>query len=308
LAVVQKALEEIKPGWSSAGRRRLMGPTPLVSIVIPTKDALDVLRPCIESIEQKTSYGAYEIIIVDNGSKEELTLSYLNELEAEGRARVVVVAAPFNYSRLNNVAVQSANGDILAFLNNDIEVVDPGWLGAMVELASLSAIGAVGARLLYPNGEIQHAGVALGLFGLAGHPWKMTEPCALEAELFLTRQRSVSAVTGACMVVRRDVFESVGGFDEALAVSYNDVDLCLKIKKLGLRIVWTPQATLVHHESVSRGRPKTAAQLAQFDAEKRIMKNRWAGRLQDDPCYNPNLTPDTEDGGLALFPRHLHRG
>jgi len=281
------------------------GSYPLVSIIIPTRDCLEMLQPCIGSIVGNTDYSRFEIIVVDNQSRNLETQTYLEELGRSDVARIITVNEPFNYSALNNKAVASAKGSVLAFLNNDIEIKSPAWLSEMVALAETSGIGSVGARLLYPDGSIQHAGVAMGI-GLAGHPWKGADPSNPHLDIHVNRLKSVSANTGACLVVRKDHFESVGGFDESLAVAFNDVDLCLKLQVAGLRNVWTPEATLIHHESVSRGRNNTPEKRRQFESEKRIMRQRWGDTLKSDPYYNPNLTYEVEDGGLALFPRHLY--
>jgi len=282
------------------------GDSPLASIVIPSRDRLELLQPCVESLANKTTYPSLEIIIIDNGSREATTSEYLCQLGASGKARVIAADIPFNYSRLNNLGVAEARGEVLVFLNNDIEAVDETWLSAMVSWAVKPDIGAVGARLLYPDGRIQHAGLVMGLVGIAGHPWKRVDPNSEHVDFRLKYPRTVSANTGACLVVRKDHFESVGGFDESLAVAFNDVDLCLKLQEAGLRNVWTPEATLIHHESVSRGRNNTPEKRRQFESEKRIMRQRWGDTLKSDPYYNPNLTYEVEDGGLALFPRHLY--
>lgn len=291
------------PGGSTDSR--MLFESPMVSIIIPTRDCLHLLEPCIRSIARKTEYPAYEIVVLDNGSCDLDAVEYLQELGRNEGTRVLVVDEPFNYSRLNNLAVASSKGSVLAFLNNDVEIISPDWLSELVGLACMEGVGAVGARLLYPDGTIQHAGVALGI-GLAGHPWKGAHPADPRLAIHVDRTKTVSANTGACLVVRREHFEAVGGFDESLAVAFNDVDLCLKLQDLRLRNVWTPKATLVHHESVSRGRPDTPESRAQFEMEKRIMRGRWGERLKNDPYYNPNLTCEVEDGALALFPRHLY--
>ena len=280
---------------------------PKVSIIIPTRDNVSVLQPCIESVLGKTEYPDLEVIVVDNGSCEPQTMAYLEQLRLQRNVRCIRADIPFNYSKLNNIGVEQAVGDILIFLNDDVEVIESGWLSAMVAWALQPGIGAVGARLLYSTGRIQHAGLVLGLVGVAGHPWKGVDPQSGYADFRLRYPRTVSANTGACLAVRREHFESVGGLDEFLAVAFNDVDLCLKLQQEGLRNVWTPDASLIHHESVSRGRNDTPEKRRQFEREKKIMRKRWGDQLKSDPYYNPNLTYDVEDGGLALFPRYQER-
>ncbi|AMK11054.1 GT2 family glycosyltransferase [Pseudodesulfovibrio indicus] len=288
---------------SFSGRKpvSLPSPPPKVSVIIPTRDRRELVQTCIDSLRAKTDYADYEILIVDNGSREPDTLDYLSGLERDGAARVLRADMPFNYSRLNNLAAAEAKGSVLAFLNNDIEVVEAGWMAAMVSLALQGTVGTVGAKLLYPNGRIQHAGVAVGI-GLAGHPWKGADPADSRLDIYLGHRKTVTANTAACLVMRKEVFDSLDGFDESLAVSFNDVDLCLRAGKAGLANVWTPEAVLVHHESVTRGRLDTQAKKRGFRAEKRFMLDRWGAALGRDPFYNPNLSHETEDGGLALFP------
>jgi GT2 family glycosyltransferase len=258
-------------------RPRLLG-NPKVSIIIPTKDKVPLLRRCLESIERKTDYGNYEVIVVDNGSVESATKAFL----ATVQHRVIQAPGPFNFSRINNAAVQQASGEYLLFLNNDTEVISPEWLVAMLEFCQLPEIGIVGAKLLFPNDTVQHAGVVLGLGGVAGH-------CFLGAKSrdrgyfdLLFRTRNVSAVTAACMMIRRTVFDEVGRFDEELPVAFGDVDLCLQVRNAGYRIVYTPYAMLYHYESASRGYGVASRDIA-------AMKQRW-GDMQNDPFYNPNLS------------------
>lgn len=289
------------PAERPAPERKLPASASSVSVVIPTRDRLSLLAPCVESLRRVTDYPDWEIVIVDNGSREPETLDYLRGLKECGEARVVRRDMEFNYSRLNNLGVQAAQGEILVFLNNDVEVLHPEWLGEMVAWALEPGVGGVGARLLYPDGSLQHAGVAAGVVGIAGHPWKRSRPDAT-TDFRLSHPRTVTANTGACLAVRRTLFLETGGFDETLAVAFNDVDLCLKLQRAGLRNVWTPLATLVHHESVSRGRNDTPEKQARFDAERRVMLARWGESLCRDPYYSPNLTCGAEDGGLNPFP------
>jgi len=275
-------------------------PAPLVSLIIPTRNGVDLLRQCIDSVRSKTDYSSYEVVVIDNQSDDPAALEYLGELQATGQARVIRYDRPFNYAAINNYAVTQASGDFLCFLNNDIEVISAGWLTEMVSQAARPDIGAVGARLLYPDGRLQHGGVVTGLGGVAGHAMKYL---ARESKGYNGRAvlvQNYSAVTTACMVVRREVFDEVGGFDaEHLGVAFNDVDLCLRIREQGYRNLWTPYAELYHHESATRGPEDTAEKQARFSNEITYMKSRWGVGLLRDPAYNPNLTLDREDFSLS---------
>jgi glycosyltransferase involved in cell wall biosynthesis len=269
-------------------------PAPLVSIVIPTRDKVDLLRMAVGSILDKTSYEPFEILVMDNGSVEEKTLSYLAELAETPRVRVLPYPYSFNYAAINNLGAREAKGDILALLNNDIEVITSDWLGEMVSFAAQDDVGCVGAKLYYSNRIIQHAGVILGIGGVAGHAHKYFPPN--EAGYFgrLKVVQNFSAVTGACLVVRKNLYFEVGGLDEALTVAFNDVDFCLKVRDAGYRNVWTPFAELYHHESLSRGYEVTPERRKRFRGEIAFMKEKWSGALQSDPFYSPHLTLDGE--------------
>lgn len=274
-----------------------------VSIIICTRDAKNILKVCIDSIIQKTTYPNYEIIIVDNGSVEPETFKYFDEIKKHEFVKIVRIDCPFNYSYLNNEGAKHASGNLLCFLNNDIEVITPGWLEELVMHAQRKEIGAVGAKLYYPNGLIQHFGIVTGIMGgVAGHAFKYFGG---NADGYFGRLRvvnNVSAVTGACLMTRKAVFESVDGFDEVnLAVAYNDVDLCLKILAKNLRIVVTPFAELTHHESLTRGHEDTPEKKARLKKEQDFMKKRW-GKSLTDRYYNPNLTVVHENYSLAWPP------
>lgn len=274
-----------------------------VSVIICTRDAKNILKVCIDSIIQKTTFPNYEIIVVDNGSIEPATFAYFDELKKRDFIKVVRIDCPFNYSFLNNEGAKYASGNLLCFLNNDIEVITPGWLEELVMHAQRKDIGAVGAKLYYPNGLIQHFGIVTGIMGgVAGHAFKYFSG---NADGYFGRLRvvnNVSAVTGACLMTRKDVFESVGGFDDVnLAVAYNDVDLCLKILAKNLRIVVTPFAELTHHESLTRGHEDTPEKKARLKKEQDFMKKRW-GKSLTDRYYNPNLTLVHENYSLAWPP------
>ena len=261
--------------------------TPLISIIIPHKDHPTMLDKCIHTIDARTTYRNYELIIVDNGSSSLQAQKYLSALPH----RVVHYNEPFNFSRMNNLAALECKGEYLLLLNDDTEVISPGWLTAMLGYAQLPEIGAVGAKLYYPHDSIQHAGVVLGMRGVAGH-WLYRFPRSSRGYFnSLHTVRNFSAVTAACVLFRREVFDSVGGFDENLAVSYNDVDLCLRIRQAGYRIVWVPEAELYHCEFATR--PKLLD-----PREVDYMEKRWSAVLANDPYYNPNLT--LESGALAL--------
>lgn len=263
---------------------------PLVSVIIPTRDRVDLLATAIEGLESKTDYKNIEILVVDNGSTDPETLAYLER----SPHRVIRDDGPFNFSRLNNLAAREARGDHLLLLNNDTEPVSRGWLRAMVEHAQRPEVGVVGAKLLYPSGRVQHAGVVLGIGGVAGHSHKHFAKDAPGYFQALHLLRDFSAVTAACALVRRSVYEEIGGFDEEnLAVAFNDVDLCLRVREAGYLVVWTPYALLTHFESESRG----------FDLDAReidYMISRWGEELFRDPYYNPNLTLVHEDFSIDV--------
>ena len=285
-------------------RFALQEPAPSVSIVIPTRNGLDLLRTCIGSLRSKTDYPNYEVVVIDNGSDDPACLRHLDELARLPGFRVRRDDSPFNYARLNNDAVASCDSDVIVLLNNDVEVVDGDWLREMVSLATLPGVGAVGARLLYADRSVQHAGVILGIGGGAGHGHKRLgefDGGYLGRALSLQR---ISAVTAACLAVRRSHYEAVGGLDAAaFAVAFNDIDFCLRLRQRGLRNLYTPHAVLLHHESVSRGSDRNAARRPRFEAERTAFRARWGPLLDRDPAYSPNLTLDAENFGWADPPR-----
>jgi GT2 family glycosyltransferase len=280
-------------------------PAPKVSLIIPTRDRLDLLRRCIDSILSLTTYPNFEVVIVDNQSAEPATLEYLSGIQASARVRVISFDAPFNYSAINNHAVDQVDGEIIGLINNDIEVISPDWLEQMVKHAIRPGIGAVGAMLYYPDDTIQHAGVMLGLGGVAGHPYSRYAR-GFPGQMGRARLvQSLSAVTGACLLVRRQVYQDVGGLNERLTIAFNDVDFCLKLLKHGCRNVWTPFAELYHHESASRGSEDTPEKKARFQSEVDYMIQTWGDLLGNDPAYNPNLSLKHGDAfALAFEPRH----
>ena len=284
----------------------LPSPPPLVSLLIPTRDRLELIKTAAYSILDNTSYRNFEIVILDNGSIEDGVLNFYKEIQSEdSRVKVLSCDRPFNFSAINNSGVARAMGSIIGFINNDIEVISRDWLGEMVAHAIRPDIGCVGAKLYYSDGRIQHGGVIVGLGGVAGHSHKYFPRKHPGYFNRLQLAQSLSAVTAACMLVRREVFEQAGGFDEDhLQVAFNDVDFCLKVREMGYRNVWTPYAGLYHHESLSRGSEDSPEKRARFESEVRFMRNKWGSLLERDPFYNPNLTLDHENFGLSHIPPH----
>jgi GT2 family glycosyltransferase len=276
---------------------------PMVSIIIPTRDQVSSLKECLHSFFQKTDYPDYELILLDNGSCNSETLEYLHELKKHDRIRVERIEGAFNYSRLNNLGVELSRGSLVALLNNDVEVLHADWLTEMVSRAMQPKVAMVGARLWYPSGIIQHGGVILGVRGVAGHAHVglRRDESGYFARAHLAQD--LSSVTAACALVKRKVYLQVGGFDENLAVAFNDVDFCLRLRESGYRVVWTPYAELIHHESASRGFDDSAPKQMRFLAEVDYMKSKWGAILQRDPFYNPNLSLGEDLFTLAFPPR-----
>lgn len=274
-----------------------------VTIIIPTRDFGDVLARCLASIFEKTDYPDYEVLVIDNGSTEARALAVIQQWQTQEpqRFRCEILDIPFNYSKINNYAVQQATGHYLLFLNNDTEIRTSDWLSSLVEQGQRPSIGAVGALLLYPDDTIQHAGVILGIGGNAGHSHKHFPATADGYFGQIQTVNNYSSVTAACLLCRREVFEQVGGFTEELAVALNDVDLCLKMIAAGYRNVYLPHVALYHYESKSRGHDNlTTAKLARSLAEKAYMRKTWGKLMDCDPCYNPNLTLTLENYDLNL--------
>ncbi len=282
----------------------LPDPCPKVTIIIPTKDKKALLQTAIETILDMTSYPDFEIIVVDNRSQEPEALDYLSSLNQFGNVRVLRYDAPYSFAALNNWAVKHSTSPLIAFVNNDVEAISPDWLREMASHAIRLGVGAVGAKLYYPNETVQHAGVVVGIGGLAGHPHlglPRGEP-GYFGRAVLTQ--NFSAVTGACLVMRRGVFDELAGFDEtAFPIAFNDVDLCLRACEAGYSVVWTPYAELIHHESASLGLPDAPERRAQFERECRNLKERWPARIDNDPFYNPNLTIRGGDFSPSFPPR-----
>lgn len=280
--------------------KRLTKAIPKISIIIPTRDQVELLKNCIDSILEKSTYKNYEIIVVDNNSSSPDTLNYLNEISEKRGISVLRYEHPFNFAAINNFAVKHASGELLLFLNNDTEVISDEWLDAMVEHALRPEVGVVGARLLYSSGIVQHAGVVIGIGGVAGHGHKYLSE---HHPGYFSRAKAiqnVSAVTGACMMVKAELFNSLGGFNEKdLAVAFNDVDFCLRVRQQNLLIIYTPYAEMYHHESVSRGADETPEKSLRFQREAEYMFKTWAKNLNKDPYYNVNLTLLKEDFSIV---------
>jgi GT2 family glycosyltransferase/SAM-dependent methyltransferase len=292
--IVNEATGVVRVRWP------LPDPPPTVSIVVPTRDGT-YLEQCLESIFAMTAYPSYEVVVVDNGSVRPETQQVFRRFEPA--VKVLRDDRPFNFSALNNLAVAQCHGDVVCLMNDDCEVTDGGWLEEMVSQLSRPGVGIVGAKLLYPDGHIQHAGVVLGIGGVAGHVHLRDDRLSHGYFGSLQTPRSLSAVTAACMVVRREVYEQLDGLDEEnLPVAFNDVDFCIRAREAGWRVVWTPYAVLTHHESVSRGYD-VVVRPAGFRAEIAYMDRRWGPVLRRDPAYNPNLTLVDTDFTPAFPPR-----
>lgn len=284
-------------------------PLPRVSLIVPTRDRAELLSRCVAGLLHRTDYPDFELMILDNDSIEPWTWSLFDMLRLDPRVRVLPSPGPFNYSALNNQAVRAATGEIVVLLNNDVDVIDSGWLREMVSHAVRPDVGAVGAKLVFADERMQHAGVVLGVgpeagSGIAGHFGYRAEvsDAGYLGQFAVTRE--VSAVTGACLALRREVYQAVGGLNETeLAVAYNDVDLCLRIKRRGLRIIWTPFAELYHLESATRGGETTPEQQARAAEERRFMQEQWGDALAADPFFNGNFSRQDHAFILADPPR-----
>ena len=280
-------------------RYKIVG-NPLVSILIPNKEHKVDLERCISSIIQKTTYTNYEIIVVENSSADPEIFKYYAQLEKYSNIKIITynpLKNEFNYSAINNYGIQFTNGEHIIFLNNDIEIISPDWIEEMLMFSQRNDIGAVGAKLYYPNNTIQHAGVIIGMCGLAGHAHRNFPRNSNGYFGRCNIQQNLSAVTAACLMMKKQVFLEIGGFDEEyLKVAFNDVDLCMKVRKAGYLIVWTPFAEAYHYESISRGLEDTEEKQKRFQGEIMAFKNRWKKELENgDPYYNSNLTLDRED-------------
>ncbi|EHR4813991.1 glycosyltransferase family 2 protein [Enterococcus faecalis] len=274
----------------------------LVSIIIPTKNGYKDVQRCVSSIIEKTTYQNYEIIMADNGSTDPKMHELYAEFEQQlpGRFFVESIDIPFNFSTINNRAAKKAHGEYLLFLNNDTEVITENWLTLMVSFAQQERIGCVGAKLLYPNNTVQHAGVILGLGGVAGHGHYGYPHGDLGYFGRLAINVNYSAVTAACLLMKKADFDAVGGFEEAFTVAFNDVDLCLKVQSLGRDNVWLHEAELYHFESQTRGYDDKGKKKKRFEQEKVMMEEKWGPLIENDPFYNPNLTRDIPNFSLRI--------
>lgn len=278
---------------------------PLVSILIPSSDNWMVLKKCLDSIRSLTTYKNYEIIIIENNSVRDETFAFYDSLKNEKNISVVVWKGEFNYPAINNYGAKAAKGDYYILLNDDTEVISPKWIEEMLMYAQRNDVGAVGAMLYYPDKKIQHAGVIFGMRGVADHSHKFFPMGSLGYANRLVAVQNLSCLSAACMMVSRKVFKQVGGLDETFEVAFNDVDFCMRIRKAGYLIVWTPYAELFHYESVSRGCDFVPKNLGRFVSEARLCQIRWSMQLlAGDPYYNPNLTLYAENFDVVgdVFP------
>lgn len=274
--------------------------SPLVSILIPNKDQKDTLDQCLKSIEARTDYENYEIIIIENNSTEQETFEYYKQIK-NPKIRVIEWKDEFNYSAINNFGVRHAKGEYLLFLNNDIEVINSDWLGEMLSNCQREEVGAVGAKLYYPDNTVQHAGVIVGIGGVAGSVFVGLKRGYTGYMHRASIQQNLSAVTAACMMVKKSVFEEAGGFEEELKVAFNDIDFCLKIREKGHLIVYDPYVELYHYESKTRGAEDTTEKIRRFQSEIEYMRSHWSSILKNgDPAYNPNLSLKKWDYSLRV--------
>jgi O-antigen biosynthesis protein len=294
------------PPVGGGGRWTLPEPPPLVSLLVPTRDGGAHLQRCVASLLRYRGRVPFEIILIDNQSRDPATLAFLDACVSSRQAGVAVRVlrhdAPFNFSLINNLAAEQAHGTVLGLLNDDVEATHAGWLDPLAARALAPAIGCVGPLLVYPDGGVQHAGVALGVGGVASHPHRGVPASAPGYAGWLRAERNVSVVTGAALFIRAALYRDLGGMDPELVVAYNDVDLCLKALECGYRNLYTPTARLLHHESLSRGDDRSAAKAARLEREAVILRRRWGARLAEDAYYNPNLSSTREDFTLDVTP------
>ncbi|RWX15944.1 glycosyltransferase [Rhizobium leguminosarum] len=291
-----------------AGWRHVVWPTPSpaprVSLCVPTRDRHELLSNCVEGLRQYTDWPDLEILIVDNGSVEAETHAYLNSLAGDPRVRVLRDDGPFNFSRLNNLGAAASTGALFGLINNDLAVKEPNWLREMASHAVRRDVGAVGALLHYGNDTVQHAGVVLGIGGVASHIHKGLPAGQAGYYGRVTVAQDVTCVTAACLITRREVYERLGGLDEQrFPVAYNDVDFCLRVRSAGLRVIYTPHAHLYHLESASRGRDDGGTRRARLELDKAAMRERWGAKIAEDPFYSPNLSDKATDCRPAFPPR-----
>ncbi|MEG0455063.1 MAG: glycosyltransferase family 2 protein, partial [Bacteroides sp.] len=272
---------------------------PKVSILIPNKDKISLLSACVDSIAEKVTYGNYEIVVIENNSVEPETFVYYEELQRLGKAKVIEWADSFNFSKIVNFGVRQTDGEYVLLLNNDTEVISPDFLETMMGHFQVEGVGVVGAKLLFPDGTVQHGGVVLGPYRSAGHLFASLSEDDLGYYCRAALSQNLSAVTGACQLIPRSVFEAVGGYTEAFEVGLNDVDFCLKVRGAGYRIVWTPYAKLFHYEFSSRGRDREGVQAERAEREIALLRTRWSQYYEMcDPYVGPNVDPDSLYFGL----------
>ncbi len=306
LSTTGKNAEVTEGMWPGAYRVKYAAPLGAkASIIIPTRNQKAITQQCVESILNHTETPEFEILIVDNQSDDPETLQWFESLKTEPRVKVIRFDEPFNFSAINNFAASQVKGDVLVLLNNDVEVLDSEWLEELVSQATRDEVGVAGGWLLYPDHRVQHAGIVLGVCGIAVEAFKFQLEWNIGHMGRAHLNQRYSAVTGACMAVRKEVWEKLKGMnDQELAVAYNDVDFCLRAKRdLGLATVWTPYAKLIHHESISRGYEETEEQKARIEKESDYMMNQWATEIERDPYYNPNLSKFDPQFNLAWPPR-----
>jgi GT2 family glycosyltransferase len=284
-------------------RYQLEAPGPKVSIIVPTRNAYAFLSRCLHSIGRKTTYTNHEVIVVDNQTDEPRTQRYLKRLERLGNTTVISFPDAFNFSAINNLAADVATGDVLCLVNNDTEVISGDWLEEMLRYLQQDRVGIVGAKLLYPDGAVQHAGVVLHPTNVAAH---VHAGISKRESGYFGRAilaQDCTAVTAACLMVWKRIYQQVGGMDEEnLPVAFNDVDLCLRVREAGYRVLWTPFAQIYHHESITRGRRDSIAKKLRFSSERAYMRRRWHENLERDPFYNPNLNQEDPDFSLSAAP------
>ncbi len=275
---------------------------PLVSVLIPNKDHREDLEKCIDSIRRFAGYEPYEILVIENNSTSDEIRSFYGDLqERETNVRVVTYKGDFNFSKINNFGAKEARGEYLLFLNNDTEMISEGCIAELMNYVRRPDVGAVGAQMFYGDDTIQHAGVIVGYGGVAGHAFEGMPRQQAKRTIPIVCARAYSAVTAACMMVRRSVFEELGGFDEKLGVAYNDIDFCLRVGRSGKKVIYTPYAQLYHYESRTRGLELTKEKAERVRRETEIFQKRWSALLRKgDPCYNPNLTLEKPDFSLRI--------
>lgn len=288
------------PGYGVYRFKQEVTTTKMVSIIIPFKDQVDLLKDCIKSVLNKTTYHNFELLLISNNSEKAETYEFLEFIKnKDNRIRVLEHNIPFNFSEINNWAVEQANGEFILLLNNDMKVINGDWLEAMLEHAQQDNVGAVGAKLLYTDNTVQHAGVIIGIQGVAGHSHKYFNDKSVGYFYRAAVAQNISAVTGACLLTKKEIWKKVGGLDEKnLRVAFNDIDFCLKIRKAGYEIIYTPYARLYHYESKSRGAEDTPEKQERFINECKTMIERWDTNKIPDPFYNVNLTLYSEDFSL----------